>query len=112
MMYEDVIKLIKTNMEMQIEDEIMRAVQRVGVTVDKDELLKALEYDRRQYDKGYSDGRRDAVVHGKWFHVGRRIKGGVDWYRCSNCGGLETGAYVLHPYCSLCGARMDGGKNE
>ena len=35
---------------------IYKAVQRVGVNVDKDELLKALQYDRQQYQKGYADG--------------------------------------------------------
>ena len=36
---------------------VFRAVQEVGIEVDKDELLKALQYDRGQYEKGYSDGR-------------------------------------------------------
>jgi hypothetical protein len=30
----------------------------VGFDVDKDELLKALNYDREQYNKGYSDALR------------------------------------------------------
>lgn len=34
---------------------ILKAVQGVGVNVDKDELLKALQYDRQQYNKGYQD---------------------------------------------------------
>ena len=36
----------------------LEAVQRVGVTVDKEELIKALRYDRRQYENGY----RDALI--------------------------------------------------
>lgn len=35
---------------------IMECVSNVGVDVDKDELIKALEYDRDQYRKGYEDG--------------------------------------------------------
>ena len=35
---------------------VFDAVARVGVTVDKDELLRALRYDRGQYDKGFNDG--------------------------------------------------------
>lgn len=37
---------------------------RAVVDVDKEELLKALRYDRQQYEKGFSDGRaaRDAEI--------------------------------------------------
>lgn len=56
-MYESPISLLVSNMEHQIRDEqercILEAVQRVGVTVDKEELVKALQYDRRQYESGY-----------------------------------------------------------
>jgi hypothetical protein len=36
---------------------IIQGVARAGVHVDKDELIKALEYDRGQYEKGFHDGR-------------------------------------------------------
>lgn len=39
---------------------IVRYVQEVGVNVDKDELIKALEHDRGQYEKGWND--RDAEI--------------------------------------------------
>ena len=56
-MYESPISLLVSDMEHQIRDEqercILEAVQRVGVTVDKEELIKALQYDRRQYESGY-----------------------------------------------------------
>ena len=35
---------------------IIRACQKVGVDVNKEELIKALQYDRSQYEKGYADG--------------------------------------------------------
>jgi hypothetical protein len=38
---------------------IFKAIQGVGVNVDKEELLKALKYDRQQYQKGYQDGIKD-----------------------------------------------------
>ena len=41
----------------KFDNAVLRAVQKVGIEVDKDELLKALQYDRGQYEKGYSDGR-------------------------------------------------------
>ncbi len=37
-------------------NEVYEAVVRVGVNVHKDELIKALRYDRNQYEKGYVDG--------------------------------------------------------
>ena len=41
----------------KFDNAVFQAVQEVGIEVDKDELLKALQYDRGQYEKGYSDGR-------------------------------------------------------
>lgn len=50
--YEDINKHIKR----QDEDNIMYVVnQVVRYEVDKDELIKALQYDRNQYKEGYID---------------------------------------------------------
>jgi hypothetical protein len=38
---------------------VCEAVIKCGVNVNKDELIKALQYDREQYAKGYNDGIRD-----------------------------------------------------
>lgn len=35
---------------------VYQAVCKKGVEVDKEELLKALKYDRGQYEKGYREG--------------------------------------------------------
>lgn len=43
----------------QQEEHILRAVLNAGINVDKEELIKALQYDRGQYDKGYADGVRE-----------------------------------------------------
>lgn len=59
-MYKSPIEIITRKMQTQFDDEIFRAVQNVGINVDRAELLKALEYDRGQYEKGYEDGREDA----------------------------------------------------
>ena len=47
------------------------------------------------------------VRHGKWVHKGPRFRGGVDWWHCSNCGSLASGAEIKFRYCPHCGARMD-----
>lgn len=43
------------------ENMVMKAVRNVGVNVDKGELIKALQYDRNQYSKGYEDGKNDVL---------------------------------------------------
>lgn len=60
-MYESPIKVFQGNLEMQFEGEILKAVQRLDITVDRDELIRALRYDREQYQKGFDDARKGAV---------------------------------------------------
>lgn len=52
------------------------------------------------------------VVHGHFVHDGPRFAGGVDWWRCSACGGLASGAETQFAYCPNCGAKMDGGDSD
>ena len=64
-MYESPIEKIYGELQTQIEQEdeniVMKAVRDVGITVDKEELINALQYDRKQYTKGYSDGKSDVL---------------------------------------------------
>jgi hypothetical protein len=64
-MYESPIELITTEFTRQInkqtDEAICQAVQSIGVNVNKNELIKALQYDRDQYDKGYKDGIEDGM---------------------------------------------------
>lgn len=55
-MYESPIQIIMGEIQTHYEDEILKAIQKYDVTVDKEELIKALQHDRKQYDKGYKDG--------------------------------------------------------
>lgn len=59
MSYQSPIEAIYNDIEHNFEDAVFKAIQKVGIKVDRNELIKALEYDRAQYDKGYSDGRFD-----------------------------------------------------
>lgn len=61
-MYKSPIEIIYGQMETQIEGDILRAVQSYYPNVDKEELLRALQYDRNQYEKGYADGKADAMA--------------------------------------------------
>lgn len=93
-MYESPIRLIvqelETNIREQQEKQIFEAIQKCGVDVDREELIKALAYDRAQYAQGYSDGRSDAQ---RWISVEERLpedyedvviimrNGASSWYR-------------------------------
>ena len=61
-MYNSPIDVITRQLRTQQEDHVFKAVQEVGITVDKEELLKALKYDRDQYNNGYHNGYHDALV--------------------------------------------------
>lgn len=61
------ISLYESAMSFQVQNEILSAVKRVGVMVDKEELLKALDYDRNQYAEGYKAGYEAAAS--KWISV-------------------------------------------
>jgi hypothetical protein len=59
-MYESPIEVILKQIRFEYENDIIKAVHETGVLVNKEELVKALQYDRDQYRKGYEDGIRDA----------------------------------------------------
>ena len=62
--YNSPIEIIMNNLQTEIENQMVKAVQNVGITVDKEELLKALNYDREEYEKGYVDAKSE-IVHCK-----------------------------------------------
>lgn len=66
------------------ENAVVRAVVKCGINVDKDELVKALRYDRDQYIQGYTDARAE-LIHCKDC-VGRESHeqyDGTRWNYCS-----------------------------
>ena len=104
MSWESPIDAMFSDMEMKLEGEVFRAVQRVGITVDKDELIKALEYDRGQYEKGYADAMA-TIVHCK----DCKYRTFVDWGMgdCVHPKGSKWIAFDYH-YCSYGVRREDG----
>lgn len=61
MSWESPIEIIVNQIESAWMDETFRVIQKVGINVDRNELIKALQYDRKQYEKGYEDGRNDII---------------------------------------------------
>lgn len=54
--YESPIRMIVGEMEAKMEADTMSVIQRYGIDVDKEKLIKALNYDREQYEKGFKEG--------------------------------------------------------
>lgn len=74
MMYESPITRfaedIMTDIVEREEGYLVESVHRVGFDIDKEELEKALRYDRDQYEKGFNDGRLAASP--RWIPVKTR----------------------------------------
>lgn len=82
---------------------VLHVISETGITVDRDELIKALRYDRDQYTKGYHEGmeRGIEISSPTWIPVTERLpekdgtfitaysKGGVsqNWYMTFHHGG-------------------------
>lgn len=99
-MYKSPIELISGELRTEIKNKISKSIQDVGVSVDKEELIKALAYDRQQYEKGYEDGKAEKV-YGVW------IEADYGYFHCSECGYEYDSPEYITPYCPNCGAKMD-----
>lgn len=66
----DVEKKVMQEEETQL---FMTIKQAIGFSVDKEELLKALKYDRNQYEQGYIDGLRANDWIPDWIPVSERL---------------------------------------
>lgn len=79
-MYEYPIKFNFGDIQMQIvkqqENEAYMAIQKCGVDVDKEELIRALKYDREQYEKGYEDAVRQVKED-----IIKKLMTQREWYR-------------------------------
>ena len=111
--YESLITRIEnqllSEMRKNEEDQFMCEVrQTIGYNIDKSELIKALNYDREQYEKGYQDGKMNAQKTGQW--IDTRKQYGEFEFMCSNC---ELLCCTNHyNYCPECGAYMKGESND
>ena len=112
--YKSPIDLITNDLMAQIQENtdnkiMCEVIQQIGVVVDKEEMLKALAYDRKQYEKGFADARaRFEPKHGEWVddyddNAGVFFRRG---WRCSVCNYRQS--YGKPDFCMRCGAKMDG----
>lgn len=61
MSYKAPIEVLINEAKLNFENGIYNAIQEFEIKVDKDELIKALNYDREMYKKGYNDAIRDMM---------------------------------------------------
>lgn len=98
----------------EMEDGIIRATVSCGVQIDKDELIRALAYDREQYRCGYQAAERKYKrPKGEW--QVRFPYDDTDKARtCSNCKITQSvnvyDGKVRFRFCPYCGAEMGGVK--
>lgn len=64
-MFEIAEPIMSTIIEHRENAVVAKVKECIGFDIDKDELLRALNYDRDQYDKGYRDGHRNGVAVGR-----------------------------------------------
>ena len=90
----------------QFENDLMYQIRKnYHINVDKEQLIRALQYDREQYEKGYQDGKADAQKQpesGQWL-----INSDGYYPYCSICKN-EPKSRIMTDYCPSCGAFMKG----
>lgn len=101
----------------EVDNLVLQSCVKVGCRVDKDELEKALRYDRDQYEKGYEDGKRDAAdaieeLQAQLMYatdaakeIAEKVPKRGEWveaetaWRCSICEAESPHTYPICPYC-------------
>lgn len=72
--YESPINIIYGPGENKLENEVLTAIHNLGIDVNKEELVRALRYDREQYQKGYEDRDKEIVRCKDCIHRGNAEK--------------------------------------
>ena len=107
----EIVEDIQEKVTVSMENNVVRAVQAVGINIDKHELIAALTQDKSRYEAAYKQGKRDAEKHGHWIENGY----GNGEIVCSNCGEPCATFAMMKPrdrFCKWCGARMEGEDDE
>ena len=88
--YESPIKTVIGEAKTEIDNGVYKAVCQTGIRVDKEELLRALQYDRGQFEAGYKSRDNEIV----------RCKNCTEWdekeQECSHWYGFRENDFCSH----------------
>lgn len=102
MSYKSPIDILYGDIETKVEGEVVKAIQGYKIDINKEELIKALNYDRNQYSKGYKDGVNDAIdkIRAKIEnHCGYTTESHCRYcYHCNNVMGVREILKVIDKY--------------
>lgn len=70
---EVMIERINGQIEYEARNAVYKELRRIDVEVDKNELIKALRYDRGQYEKGYFDGYNNGRKTNEWKKITYKV---------------------------------------
>lgn len=101
---------ISEELNQKTEKLIMQAVYETGVKIDKEELIKALAYDRHQYEQGYEDAKKKyKAPEGQWIIIdGDKI---CPFCKTGTMGRANASVPFFH-FCPYCGADLRKHKEE
>lgn len=105
--YDTIYKELRNDLD----EKIMQAVINCDIKVNKAELIRALELDKK-----VRNGELVEVKHANWIYVSRPTENATIC-ECSLCHltiwkyDKDTDPHAWD-FCSRCGARMDGGQND
>lgn len=68
--YKSPIEIIQDRFRTEVEDNIMKAILGYNIVIDKEELMRALNYDRAEYQCGYDAGYTDGYESAKKYYLG------------------------------------------
>lgn len=115
-MYESPIEIIQKDIVMKQENDIYQAILEQGIVVDKEELIRALQYDRGQYEKGYRDGKAASpeIVRCKdcKYFTTSRYHTGETYTGCTNWGTCNIEPCNENDFCSYGERRTDNGTSS
>lgn len=63
MSYKSPIEILTGKLNTYIENDIYKVCQEYDIQVDKQELIRALNYDRGQYEAGYRDALKEIALY-------------------------------------------------
>lgn len=94
---------IANQIAMEYDGQVIKAVQKVFVDVDKHKLEQALTQDKARYEEAYRKGQQDSRMTGRWVEYEDRPE--EKWCSVCNWSYLKTDS--KWDFCPNCGCYME-----